>query len=351
MTKKMNESHTKKQILDAYAEVVAQLKASESSKLDPQKEVARKEATETLSKAAETVSVSVEDQIANLQKNFSGVLINLSNSFSEEINKFNNLKDAISLKEAELQELFGIEKEAYSLAALVNAHQELSTKLDVELAERKANAEAKIVELQKQAEEIRVNLQKEIADMKANRDLDRKRDKEEYEYNFAREKQIAKNALNDELAAQRKSFDANLEVLRDELTKDEAAVSTREAMVSEREAKMTDLEAAVAAFPAKEAQIRAEVAEQVKKDEARTAAIKDSYAKREAENQKTIYENKIELLEATLKSEQVKGAELAAKLDAAYEKIQAMALASVDGAKSQAAVAEFARNMGTQSQK
>lgn len=351
ITKGSYNSTTKQQLFDAYNEVLAQLKAAKAAKHDPAAEVKAKRQAETVTTAEKIVNLSIEEQVASLQKNVVSILGNLQNSFAEEIKSFNTLQEAIDLKKAELKEVHEIEAEAFTLAALLNSHQEIQAKFDAEQAEKKAAAQAQLSEIQAQIVEARQNFETQMRAEREKIAQDRKRDLEEYVYEFNRRKQREKDALADELAAERKEFDEELETLRDELRQDQAAVDAREELVSKREEKMEDLEATVAAFPVKEAQIRAEVAEQVKKDEARTAAIKDSYAKKEAEHQRQLFESKIDLLEDNLSSEKAKVAELQSKLDEAYSKIQAMALASVDGAKTQSAMENFARNFGTQAQK
>ncbi len=58
------------------------------------------------------------------------------------------IKDSISIKEAELKELYGIEKQAHTLAGLVNAHQELKLEQEKELVEAKEKATAELTEIQ-----------------------------------------------------------------------------------------------------------------------------------------------------------------------------------------------------------
>jgi DNA repair exonuclease SbcCD ATPase subunit len=342
MSKKITESNsTKSEIYQAYQGLLAQLKDAQSQKLDPQAEIAAKKSAEVLTKAEATVATSVEEQIATLQKSFAGILSGLQTQFAEETAKFKNIQDAIDLKQAELEELVGIEKEAFTLAALVNTRKELSAKYDADAAERQATAQARLDEINQQMQQLRADTMAEIQNLKAQAKQERDREAEQYNYDFNRKKQLAQDALNDDLAATRKGFNEVIEAERAEIKADKVALDVRSDAISKREQKMDELEATVAAFPAKEAQIRAEVTEQVKKDEARTAAIKDSYAKREAENQKAIYENKIQLLESSNESKDKQIAELAAKLDEAYGKIQQMALESVKSSKETQAFDKF----------
>lgn len=349
MTKKITESNynstTKQVIFEAYKEVLAQLEAAQSQKLDPTKELSDKKNAEVISQAENTASKSIEDQIASLQKNITGILVGLSNNFATEIEAYNNLKQSIQLKEQELQELFAIEKEAFTLAALIDTNRAVVAKQKEENDQAYQEAVEKLNAVNEEIKQARIKFEEEIKAQTETIKLNRKRDEENYMYEFNRRKQREQDELADQLAAERKEFEEEVETAREDLRKDQAALDAREEVVSQREEKMEELEAQVAAFPAKEAKIREEVAEQVKKDTERVEAIKSSYARKEAESQKQIYENKIQLLEDSLKAEQAKNSEQAAKLDAAYEKIQAMALASVDGSKAQMAAADLAKSL------
>lgn len=279
------------------------------------------------------------------KKNITGILVGLSNNFATEIEAYNNLKQSIQLKEQELQELFAIEKEAFTLAALIDTNRAVVAKQKEENDQAYQEAVEKLNAVNEEIKQARIKFEEEIKAQTETIKLNRKRDEENYMYEFNRRKQREQDELADQLAAERKEFEEEVETAREDLRKDQAALDAREEVVSQREEKMEELEAQVAAFPAKEAKIREEVAEQVKKDTERVEAIKSSYARKEAESQKQIYENKIQLLEDSLKAEQAKNSEQAAKLDAAYEKIQAMALASVDGSKAQMAAADLAKSL------
>lgn len=342
MTKKVNENNTKKEILEAYHAVTERLKEAENQKLDPLKEQKNKTTLQTLSQAAETASASVEDQIASLQKNVAGILGNLSNSFSEEIKKYNTLREAIKLKEEELKELIDIEKEAFTLAGLVNTRKEMSAKFDADHAQKQEEYTAALNEIVQEMNQLKLDTQAEINKMKEAARLERVREQEEYHYNFKRKKQQDFDTLNDELEEVRKNATQNIDAQYAKLAADQKDILEREKAVETREEKMEELEAKVAEFPIREAEIRAEVEEKVRKEEAKTAAIKENYAKKQAENEKLVSDAEIKLLKESLQEEKNKNAALAEKLDKAYEKIQGMALASVNGSNESKAFEKIA---------
>lgn len=348
---KVNESNTKAQILAAYTEAVATIERLQNAKLDPAGEVAAKKASQTLNNAQATVEGSVADKITALQKNIVNVLGSLSGQLTEEIETFNNLQSAISLKEAELKELFGIEKEAFALAALINAQNEQKAKHKADQDELYAEAVAKLNEVNSKAQAARIEAEAALAKQKVEAEVARKREEEEYKYNFNRKKQQAEDALQDQLNARRKEFNAEVEAEQAEIEAKLVEVESREIAVKTREAKIDALEAQVAAFPAREAQIREEVETQVRKDEARTMAIKENYIKKDAESKVAILDNKIAMLEESLRDEKVRNAEIAAKLDEAYAKMQAMALKSVESSNDSKAFDRFQNMISDKNQK
>ncbi|MNV39609.1 hypothetical protein D3C71_1311950 [compost metagenome] len=334
----VNESNTKAQILEAFKKVVTQLQTANATKLDPAGEVTAKKNSQTLEKADATIEGSVADKIAALQKNIVNVLGGLAGQLNEEIDTFNNLQNAISLKESELKELFGIENEAFALAALINTQTQLSETFNVEMDEKKTQLKVELDELNKLIQEKRIAYQKEIQELKQQTDVERRREKEEYNYNFERQKRQAQDTLNDELAAKRKEFEEEVEVKEEELEELEKSLDAREKVIEAQEEKVEKLQAEVDSFPAREAQARKEADEQARKDEQKVSAIKENYVKRDYESKAAVLDNKIELLEGSLASEKQRNAELAQKLDEAYNKIQAMALKSVESTNESKAI-------------
>lgn len=325
---KLTDKNTKAQILDGYNKLLAQLTEQANTKHDPAAEVKAKKTADTLSGAATTVSQSVEDQIAALQKTMQSVLINLSGSFADKVTEYQTVEEAIAIKKAELQEVHNIEVEAFSLAALVNTKKELANQFDEEAAEKRAQLQADLETIQTQISEARTSYQKDLQEQKEAVAKERKREEEEYEYNFNRNKKQREDNLNDQLAQQRKTFNDQKAAEQAELDAVRAELDKREEEVEVREEKMEDLEAAVAELPLKEAQLKESIEAELKSKYSKNAAIAESAIKKSFEANEKIYQNQIAMFEAKSKSDEAKITELQTKLDSAYEKIQSVALAT-----------------------
>lgn len=80
---------------------------------------------------------NIESKITDLSKSVVQLLTKIDSDLKEQTKNLQTVKEAIAIKEAELKELFGIEKQAHTLAGLVNAHQELKLSQEKGIGRRK----------------------------------------------------------------------------------------------------------------------------------------------------------------------------------------------------------------------
>lgn len=296
---------TKQQIFDAYQEALKKSQEMDALKESPADKVekARKEAV-----------------VANADKAVD------SNIFNEEITKqYEDLKEAIAMKKAELKDLYDIEAQVASLAAIINASKEKKYQLDEEYKdikafqeeERKKAVEEKVQELEElQAsietvkEQIQAVRREEIS--KVNKE--RKREEEEYAYNLKRERKKENDAWEDEKAAREK-----------EIAIKEA---NAEAMLAEAESKVEELQT----LKAKVDQIPTLIAEA----ETRGQEAGEKAAGKEYGYQKAMYEkekdyeisklqDQVDRLKEAKEDAETKAWQLQEKLDEAYAKMNALA--------------------------
>src|SRR5208282_3086589 len=116
--KKLSTANTKQEMLDAYNAVVKQLRETEEMELKPEKRIEEKRVTEVL-KTAESVSAEgIASHMATLKTEVGKVLGQVSDKLEAETLKLTKIQQAVEIREKELQELYGIEKESQTLAAL-----------------------------------------------------------------------------------------------------------------------------------------------------------------------------------------------------------------------------------------
>jgi hypothetical protein len=83
----------------------------------------------------------IAKKIAGLRADVAKALSQISDNVEREADKFKKITEAVQLREAELQELYAIEKEAVTLAALVEAQQRRRQEFDAKIAQDKEDAQ------------------------------------------------------------------------------------------------------------------------------------------------------------------------------------------------------------------
>lgn len=326
---KITEKDTKATILTALRTAEKKIADMEKGKLNAVAETEAKKATEVIAKADAIVEVKIEDKITDLSKSVSHLLGKISEDIVSQTNNLQTIKEAITIKETELKDLFGIEQQAHTLAGLVNAHQELKLEQEKELVEAKEEASNKLAEIEHKIKVKNEEYQLLVKEQIKNLNQSQKRGEEEFKYDFARHQKIAYDKLEDELAVKRKEFNTEIEKTNMELSQYKKSLEDRETEVIKREQKMETLQAEVAAFPAKIEEIKAEADAKASAEIKKVLAIRENSLKKEVEADKRILEAERDNLKIQLETVNQTNATLQAKLDEAYKRIQEMGIQMV----------------------
>ena len=301
--------NTKQELFDAYSEALKKVEEVKKMK-------------ETPADMAESKrKIAVEENAAQAVE---------SNIFSDEITRqYEDLMETIENKQKELQELYDIEVEASSLAAIINAAKEKDYQLEEEFKAKREKLMAEHKELikvyeaelddlisQKDSvrEEVRAARAEEIAKVKQ----ERQREEEEYGYNLTRQRKIENDKWEDEKAEREKVLNA----------KEEAADN----MFVEAESKLDELERLrekVAEIPELIANAEKEAKELGQKEAAKEYGYKKTMYEKEKEYEIAKLEDKVSMLEEKLGLEESKTATLQSKLDDAYTKMNTLASETV----------------------
>lgn len=305
----INSKSTKTEILEAYNAVKNRLDAMEAMKDDPAKAVIKAE--------KERVEKSATDIIE------AGVLA------PEIVKGYTDLQTAIKEKEIALKELFGIEAQANSMVALINAHKEkevdlkarydaMKADLDAEIAEKKANMEAELEALRIQKSEILESIRKENKDLIEALRIERKREEEEYNYNLKRTRKQENDAWTDEKVAKEK-------VLADR----EIAVLARETAMTEKEEYIAELELKVSEIPTLVDTAKEEGMKKGKSDADKSHAFEKRNMEMKNEYEQKALTDRVKRLEEDLETERNAKKVLQDKLDAAYAQMKELASETV----------------------
>lgn len=326
---KISPASTKKEMLDAYNQLVEKLKEQDKAELKPEKVKEERKAREVVH-IADTISADpVLARLNDLKTAIAKELSDLAGKLEQETGRYNQIKSAIALKDQELREIFEIERSAFSLAALMESQKQKKLEFEMNMEERKKQLEDEIQQTRALWEKEKQQYMETRKEQKTEDEKIRKREKEEYEYGLKREQELNKARLKDEIEGlekdlQKKKADFDLAVAARETD-----LAQREKVVSEREKLIDELQAKVAAFPSElEARVQQAVKQAV--DSVKSAAQKnEELLLKGFEGEKNVLLTRIEGLEkaVTAQSRQIEG--LSRQLEKAYEKVQDIAVKAV----------------------
>lgn len=328
----VSEKDTKGAIIEKFNQVVEMLKTKEAAKLDPAKEVAQKAVASTLEKAATVVKADVGTQINDMAGVVTKALTDALAEINTRVANYSDLDGAITLKRAELKELFEIEAGAYALIALINMQEEQKAAYDAEMAEKKERYTAELQAIIAETREHRNAFQEEMSAARKELEVSRKREAAEFKYDLDRARKLDADKWIDEKAARLKAFTDELAVQQAELDAFAAKLDKRAEEVAVRETAVHELELQVAAIPGLIEAATAKAAKEAKASADMSHGFETRSLKKDAESAAALAEARIKTLEAALTAEQGRTAALESKLDAAYDKIESISGKAVDAA-------------------
>lgn len=322
--KKINMTSKKKEMLEAYNQALKLLRKKKEEEMNPVEKREEKKDKEILEIADALSYNDVIKKMGELKIEIGGFLEKVSDKLSGEVNAYANIKKACQMKEKELREIYEIEKNSQSLAALIESHNAEKEEFDRWMNETRScfdvemNQTREKWEKEKQARESRDREEKEEQERR------RKRENEEYKYSMNRQMQMEKDKFEDEKAKLSKELREMEEEAKRELAQRESAISAREE-------EFKSLRRAVDNFPkdleAALNKANKDVAEKFKAEKKRD----EDMLKQIFEGEKGVLNANIEALTRTVEEQNKQILRLSQQLDGAYQKIQNIAIKTVGG--------------------
>jgi len=317
-------SNTKKEMLETYNALLKQLQEKREAELRPEKKIEEKKQKEVV-KVAETLSSEgVVRDIGNLKLEIGKRLTHISDGLEEEVDKFKKIQKAIELKEGELTELYEIERSAETLAALIESQNQKRQEFESEMAARKEELNQEIGTVREGWEKEKKEHEAEVKERDAAEAKRREREKEEYGYDFKREQRLAKDKFEDEKAKTEKEIQLKKEQMEKELAE-------RERAIAEKEEELNELRTKVTAFPKEMEETVNKVVKETTERIALEAKNREELMRKEFDGERNVLTTRIESLEKTVKEQSGQIANLSGQLEKAYQKVQDIAVKSVEG--------------------
>jgi hypothetical protein len=342
--KKLTDKNTKQEMLEAYAAAQKQLEEQRSASLNPEKKLEEKRVEEAVRTANEISPEGVDRDIGNLKAEIGRLLAQLSDRLAAETNRFVQVQKAILAKEKDLQELYGIEKAATTLAALIEAQSQKRREFEIELTEQKEQLAAEIEQTRLDWEKEKIGHGLELKERDALEKKARDREKEEFNYVFKRDQQTLRDQYNDE----KSKLEKDIQVKRETAAKE---LAEREKAIADREKELAELRVKVAAFPK---ELETSVARAVKESSDKLlleARNKEQLLSKDFEGRQNVLTTRIASLESVAKEQTDQLLRATKQLELAYQKVQEIAEKAIEGSSQSKALAELQRFMADQNRK
>jgi hypothetical protein len=343
-TKKLSEKNTKQEMLEAYQGLVKQLEEKRAAELAPERRLDEKKTEEATRVAAAIAPDGIDRELGSLKAEIGKMLADISDRLAAESAKFRSLQKAVEGKQNELKELYGIEKAAVSLAALIEAQSQKRAEFETQMARDQEELETEIQTRRAAWDEEKKAHEAEVKERDAAEKKAQDRAREDFNYAFKREQQAIKDKLNDEKAALEKEIKFKRETAEKELVE-------RERAVSEKERELAELRAKAEAFPK---ELEAAVAEAVKEAAERLkleSKSREDLAHKQFEGERNVLSARNENLERANKDLLAANSKLAQQLEAAYQKVQDIAEKTVEGSSQARSLAELQKLLIEQGRK
>lgn len=322
--KKLSMSNTKQEMLEAYGAVLKNLEEKSLETLNPEEKIAQKRESEIIKAADALSSAGVTGKVSGLKTEIAKILDDLSLKLEDECSKYVKIKGAIAIKETELKEIFEIDKTAQTLAALIEAQLQSKKEFEEEAARKKEEFSLQMQAEFKTREDAKKAYEAGIKERDAQDAKTRQREKEEYEYAFKREQQLAKYKFEDEKVKMEKELLVKKETAEKQLAE-------REKIVQEKEAKLAELQKRIDNFPKELDTAVTKTAKEVSEKLSQEAHNKDELLMKSFEGERNVLQAKADSLERTVKEQKEQIIKLSQQLENAYKKVEDIAVKSVGG--------------------
>lgn len=334
----------RQQMLEALAETEKSAAERKETQARPEERIEARAIAQAVGAADELSTEGVVKSIGDLKSVVGKMLTQLSDRLEEQVARYVQIQRAIVAKDAELKEIYDIQRSASTLTALIEAQEKQRSQHEAELAEMKTQLERDIEQTRAEWEREKKQREAENKERDVSELKKREREKEEYRYAFSREQQQARDQFTDETARAQKE-------LAEQKAAGERELAERERAVKGREEELASLRQQADAFPK---EMEAAVARAVKEAASRQqqdAASREELLKREFAGEKNVLTTRIASLEQTTKEQAEQIVRLLAQSEKAYGQVQEIAVRAIEGSANSKQLSNLQQMLAEQSRK
>lgn len=301
---------TKNEIYKAYQDTLKRIK--DTKQQTPRLVRETQHRAEVADKVAGIETGTIETSMNQLREAINQDLLGVSKRMQEQTERLEALDEQIKIKERDLKYVHDIEKEADTLAALIETRDQTKARFDEEQAEYK----------------------KEQALLKKMDEQTWARKREEAEYEFLRGEKHRQNALDDKLETKRRAWEGECEAQA-------KALDEREANLVEREKETTALETKVKTL---ETTFDERVAHETAQAEARlkrSNQVAEAMIRKDHEAKTTVLQGRLDSATSQLEHAAARINRLEEDLAQARTQVQQVALQALESKGSREMVAQI----------
>lgn len=334
----------RQQMLDSLAEAEKTVAERREARATPEEKVEAKLAAQAVAVADELSTEGVGKSISELKSVVGRMLGQLSDRLEEQVSRYVQVQRAIVAKDAELKEIYEIQRSASTLTALIESHERERSRFETELADMKTRLDREIEQTRVEWEREKRQREAEARERDAAEQKRREREKEEYRYAFAREQQQARDQFGDETAKAAKE-------LADRKAAAERELADRERAVKEREEELAALRRRAEGAAAETDAAVARAVKDALSRQQQDAASREELLKREFAGERNVLTTRITLLEQTVKEQAEQIARLQDRADKAYGQVQEIAVRAIEGSASSKQLSGLQQMLAEQARK
>jgi hypothetical protein len=312
-------SHTKTQIISEFKKLLEQRNQLDSKVATKEQEAEKEKGKQILEKAANYTKDTIVKGLADLQLEFGTLVIESSEKLKTELLKLDELKQAIEVKNQQLEALKKIRIVADALYLLNQEHREKMNLLEQNITrcQEELDKEKKTLQKvwEKEQQEFETTTQVEQDKITATR----KQEEEEYNYEQQRIRQIEQ----DEYEEKQRNLERELQNINQEKTKN---WTERESILEKNKAEFEENKKKAAGFDEALKEAEKKAREEAIQEASREAKVKADLVAKEWEATQQAYELQVASLEETIQRQNEQITNLSTQLQATMAQAQELAL-------------------------